>query len=64
VKLYSYRRVMTVAAVAAVSIAVGGVTESSMGWFQEAGSQEAVDQARGQAALTQAREHSRPSRPR
>jgi general secretion pathway protein D len=57
VNLFSYRRVVGAIWVLALLIGVGGVTGHSGGWFQEADSQEAADQARGDAALTQAREH-------
>ncbi|MHC4711478.1 MAG: hypothetical protein ACYTA3_13980, partial [Planctomycetota bacterium] len=55
--LFVYRRVVTAASVVALGIGVGGVTEPTGGWFQEAESQEAVDQAKAQAALSAAREH-------
>ncbi|MHC5007794.1 MAG: tetratricopeptide repeat protein, partial [Planctomycetota bacterium] len=54
--LFVYRRIVTAATVVALGIGVGGVTEPTGGWFQ-AESQESVDQARAQAALSTAREH-------
>ncbi|MHC4303477.1 MAG: hypothetical protein ACYS15_00240 [Planctomycetota bacterium] len=55
--LFVYRRVVTAAGIVALGIGVGGVTEPSGGWVQEAESQEAVDQAEADAALAEAREH-------
>jgi general secretion pathway protein D len=57
VNLFVYRRVVTAAGIVALGIGVGGVTEPSGGWVQEAESQEAVDQAEADAALAEAREH-------
>jgi general secretion pathway protein D len=57
VNLMSDRRVMTAALIAALGIGVGGVTGTSLAWFQDADTQEAVDQAKGQAALNEGREH-------
>jgi tetratricopeptide (TPR) repeat protein len=57
VNLFVYRRVVTAASVVALGIAVGGVTESTGGWFQEEAAQEVEDRAAAQAALAEAREH-------
>ena len=46
-----------VACVITLGIAVGGVAQNAEGWFQTSGQGDAVSQARGQAALAEARRH-------
>ena len=46
-----------VACVITLGIAVGGVAQSASGWFQASGQGDAVAQAKGQAALAEARRH-------
>jgi len=46
-----------VACVITLGIAVGGVAPSAEGWFQASGQDDAVSQAKGQAALAEARRH-------
>jgi hypothetical protein len=46
-----------VACVIAVGIAVGGVARNAEGWFQDSRQGNAVDEAKGQAALAEARQH-------
>ncbi len=45
------------ACVITLGIAVGGVARSAEGWFQTSGQRDAVAEARGQAALAEARRH-------
>ena len=54
--LYADRRCV-VACVITLGIAVGGVAQSAEGWFQDSRQGNAVNEAKGQAALAEARHY-------